>query len=107
MAYKRPRYNVRGERLPVAVRIPGTDDEWTLREIEATAHSCAHCKRSPRTLYSYDDTCKAFCNIRCWMKALTREFISLKRRREAAEQGVIQLADRMTRASSASRARAA
>lgn len=100
MAYKRPRYNVTGDRLPVAVRIPGTNDEWTLREIEAEATTCALCKKRPRTLYSYDDDCRPYCNIRCWIKALTREVISLKRRREAAEQGVVQIASRTTRAAS-------
>ncbi len=98
MAYQRPRYNVRGERLPVAVRIPGTD-EWTLREIEVEATSCAFCKKRPRTFYSYDDDCRPYCNIKCWMKSRIREFISQKRRRDAAEKAVVQAAERELRLS--------
>ncbi len=52
-------------KLPVRVRIPGTD-YFVWREAEGEKQ-CAHCRATRSCLFSYDDSCKPFCNIRHWM----------------------------------------
>jgi len=74
VANKHRRFDRHGNRLPLPVRVPGTDI-FTLREIEGEGR-CKLCKQHKR-LFSYDDESGNFCRIKCWVTYCWKAYLHL------------------------------
>lgn len=98
MASTKRRVDRFGKPLFVLVKVPGTKDEYFIREIEEEATTCRRCGKKKRTLYSYlDSVAGGFCRRECFMrfrfydgleglatKEQVAEFKAYQKRRRAA-----------------------